>query len=217
MSYVAEFTIPPKAFPFGETLLAMPDIEIEVDQIIPVGESAFPFFWVRGCEPEEFMAAAEQESAVRETRKLESVEHTALYRAEWIPDASVIQGLTSLDVTVVTGVGTADNWRFEVRMEDRGEFQSFRDIFEARGTQFDLLRIYNLEDTLAEDENGITEDQREALLTAYEDGYFDLPRETTLDEIGTQFDISSRAVSERLRRGTRNLIQSELMQGINGE
>lgn len=213
MSYVAEFTIPPTAFPFGETLLAMPDIEIEIDQIIPVGESAFPFFWVYGCEPEAFMAAAEQEPAVRETRKLESVEQTALYRAEWVPDASVIQGLIDLNVTIITAVGTADNWRFEVRMEDRAEFQRFRDIFVAQGTHFDLRRIYSLEETLTEDKTRITEDQRAALLTAYEDGYFDLPRETTLDDLGLEFDISSRAVSERLRRGARNLIRTELVAG----
>jgi hypothetical protein len=61
MSHVAEFTIPAETFPFGEILTEMPDIEIELDQIIPTDESALLFFWVRGCDSEEFTSSMAME------------------------------------------------------------------------------------------------------------------------------------------------------------
>lgn len=211
MTYVAEFTIPPESFPFGETLVAMPGVEIEVDQIVPTDESALPFFWVRGCDPEEFLEAAEAEDDVEDTRALETVGETALFRARWKPSAGVIEGLQDLDATIVESVGTAESWRFEVRTADRAAFNRFRDVFEAEGIEVDLTRIYDLGDVVDGERNALTDDQRETLLAAYQAGYYETPRETTQAELGERFGITSRAVSDRLRRGTRNLIRGALL------
>lgn len=211
MSSVAEFTIPPKSFPFGRTLLEMPDVEIEVDQIVPTDESAFPFFWVSGCDPGEFMEVAEREPEIRNARELESVDHKALFRAEWTPNVDVVAGLKDLDVTIVEAVGTAESWRFEVRTENRDSFGRLRDVFEAEGIPIDLIRIYDLEDVLEDQGGSITEAQRETLLAAYDGGYFDVPKGTTQRELGARFGVSPRSVSERLRRGTRNLVRDVLV------
>lgn len=51
-----------------------------------------------------------------------------------------------------------------------------------------------------------TEQQREALVTAYERGYFAEPRETSLEELAEELDRSPTAVAGRLKRGMRSLI-----------
>lgn len=211
MSVVAEFTIPPESFPFGETLVGMPDVEIEVDRIVPSGESALPFFWVRGCDPETFMEHAENEPGVEDTRLLERVETTALFRAEWTLDADLIEGLERLDATIVETVGTADHWRFEVRTQDRDSFVAFQEVFEDRGIAIDLTRLYDLEELIEGTHRGLTPDQRETLLTAHREGYFDRPQGATQADLADEFDISRRAVAERLRRGTRNLVGATLL------
>lgn len=216
MSSVAEFTIPPESFPFGRTLLEMPDVEIEMDQIVPTDEAALPFFWVSGCDPGEFMEFAEREPEIRDTRELESVGHKALFRAEWTPNADVVAGLKDLNVTIVEAVGTAESWRFEVRTENRGSISRLQDVFEAEGIPIDLIRIYDLEDVLKEEDGSITEAQRETLLAAYDGGYFDVPRGTTQEQLGARFGVSPRAVSERLRRGTRNLVRDALVKREGG-
>jgi len=43
--------------------------------------------------------------------------------------------------------------------------------------------------------------EREALKAAVEQGYFESPRGTTLNELAEQFDISAPAFSKNLRRG----------------
>lgn len=211
MSYVAEFTIPPTEFPFGKTLVRMPDIEITVDQIIPTDESALPFFWVSGCEPDEFMQHAEDESEVVETQLLEEVEHLALFRAEWRPNADLISGLKELDVTIVEAVGTAEHWRFEIRTQDRETFTAFRETFEEQDISISLERLYSLDELIDGDHRRLSPKQRETLLTAHRNGYFEKPRRVTQDELAEQFGISRRAVSDRLRRGIDNLVSSTLL------
>ncbi|MFC7019992.1 MULTISPECIES: helix-turn-helix domain-containing protein [Haloarcula] len=56
----------------------------------------------------------------------------------------------------------------------------------------------------------LTAPQREALLLAYEMGYFDEPRAATLEDIAARLDISRQAVANRLRRGHRALIRKML-------
>ena len=57
---------------------------------------------------------------------------------------------------------------------------------------------------------GITEDQRELLVGAVDEGYLDIPRACSLEELGREFDISSNAASERFRRGASSLIENTI-------
>ncbi|WP_290816997.1 bacterio-opsin activator domain-containing protein [Halovivax sp.] len=211
MTVVAEFTIPPEALPFGETLLSTPGTEIEVERIVPTRESALPFFWVWGEDPAVFVDEAEREPNVANVELLERVEDGALFRAEWAPNAELIRGINRLDATVVEAVGTADRWRFEVRTQDRSAFTDFQDLFEAQGIAIDLIRLYDLAELVEGTHRSVTPEQRETLIAAFRAGYYEDPRETTQAELGERFDVSHRAVSDRLRRGTRNLVGDALV------
>jgi predicted DNA binding protein len=74
-----------------------------------------------------------------------------------------------------------------------------------------LIRLYDLQ-TLEEGVPAdLTDAQREALLAALEHGYYDQPRRISLEELGELLEISPQAVGGRLRRGTANLIQTNLL------
>lgn len=211
MSVVAEFTIPPRALPFGETLVTTSKTEIEVERVVPTQESALPFFWVWGCEPEEFMDDAETEPNVSDVDLLARAEEGSLFQARWKPSAEIVTGLKRLDATIIEAIGTADHWRFEVRTRQRSAFIEFRDIFEEQGISIELERLYDLAELVEGKQQSLTPEQEEALIAAYQHGYYDKPRQITQAELGEQFDISHRAISERLRRGTKNLIAEELL------
>jgi hypothetical protein len=213
MLCVAEFTIPPESFPFGETLVEMPDVVVTVDQLVPTDQSALPFFWVEGIDPEAFMEHAEQEADVSATEELERVGDTALFRAEWRPDADLVQGLKDVDATVVEIVGTAEHWEFEVRTADEDAFAQFRELFERHGFSITLTRLYDLERMADSANQQLTAVQRETLVSAYEEGYFDKPRRIEQAALADRFDVSRRAVAERLRRGTKNLVADTLVDG----
>lgn len=211
MSVVAEFTFPAQALPFGDTLVATPGTEIEVERIVPTQESALPFFWVWGCEPEVFLEDAETEPNVANIELLSELTDGALFQAEWAPNAELIQGIKQLNATLIEAVGTADHWRFEVRTQDQSSFNEFQGIFEEEGISIELQRLYDLEQLVEGNYRSVTPEQRETLIAAYQEGYYEQPRQTTQEELGEQFDISHRAVSDRLRRGTQNLIGETLL------
>lgn len=57
-----------------------------------------------------------------------------------------------------------------------------------------------------------TQRQRQVIETAYENGYYDIPRETTTAELADEIGISRRTIEEHLRRG-----EKKLMDGFIGE
>lgn len=57
----------------------------------------------------------------------------------------------------------------------------------------------------------LTDQQREALVLAFERGYFTEPRETSLEELGESIGISPTAFGGRLRRGMKGLIGMTLV------
>lgn len=56
--------------------------------------------------------------------------------------------------------------------------------------------------------DGISTKQMEAVRLAVEWGYYRTPKEATLEDIAAELGISKSAVSQRLRRAERTLIQS---------
>ena len=57
----------------------------------------------------------------------------------------------------------------------------------------------------------VTPPQREALILAIQRGYFSVPKETSLEQVASELGISQQALSERLRRGTRTLIEDAVL------
>jgi predicted DNA binding protein len=75
---------------------------------------------------------------------------------------------------------------------------------------FELERLYRQGEWESEGATGLTAAQREALLRAYREGYFEEPRETSQEEVADLLDISSTAAGGRIRRGMSKLIETTL-------
>jgi len=56
----------------------------------------------------------------------------------------------------------------------------------------------------------LTDRQLEVLQTAYDLGFYDVPREVTIDEIATEIGIDGGTVSEHLQRAERNILSQQL-------
>ncbi len=117
---------------------------------------------------------------------------------------AVEHGITFLEVK-----STDDSTHISARIPDRNVLFSFRKLLEDRGVSFRLKRIYRANDT-GNTAYGVTERQREILLYAVENGFFEVPREITLEEIAAEFDISNQAASTLCRRGLANLLDHTL-------
>ncbi|WP_372910349.1 bacterio-opsin activator domain-containing protein [Salinigranum sp.] len=212
MAHIAEFTLSVRAFPGGHTLSAEElDVRVEVERFIPSGESLMPFFWVWGDDVDAFLDATERDESLSDVTVLHRVENGALYRATWAHDGDVVEVLRSLDATILDAVGTSASWFVRLRAQTYQPFASFHDAFEAEGADVELEKLYELPADSEGHYYRLTPDQRETIVTAYEDGYFDEPRGTTQQELGAKFDVSGRAISTRLRRGLKSLVANTLL------
>lgn len=90
----------------------------------------------------------------------------------------------------------AGDLRIAVTVPDRSALASLMNELEATASSVTLERISSTTDQDAGDL--LTAKQSEAFLAAVEAGYYERPRETTLEEIAAELDVSVSAVSQRL-------------------
>ncbi|SFS10535.1 Predicted DNA binding protein, contains HTH domain [Halomicrobium zhouii] len=211
MATVLEFTSPADEFPLGTIFENLPTVTVELERLIPHETMIIPYFWVRGADAVDVEAAFEAHAGVVDVERIDSVDSEYLMRAEWESEYfGILSALAEASVVVLTGVGTSDGWDFEVRGEDRAAISEFRTLCQEHDIPIEITAVHAL---LPVKGDGIelTDAQREALVLAYERGYFDSPRETTLDEMASELGISQQSLSSRLRRGHRRLIGGTLV------
>lgn len=91
-----------------------------------------------------------------------------------------------------------------------GSQEAIRDIlrhFEAAGTTPDLCKLteYEGDETMYD---LLTDRQLEVIRTAYEMGFYEIPREASTEDIATELDLDAATISEHLQRAERNLLRS---------
>ncbi|HET7322915.1 MAG TPA: helix-turn-helix domain-containing protein, partial [Halococcus sp.] len=79
------------------------------------------------------------------------------------------------------------------------------------GVGVQLDRVHNPIEAASRTRFGLTDDQEQTLVTAFEAGYFDIPRGTTIQELGEELEVSDSAISQRLRRANSSLIAATLL------
>ena len=211
MATEMEFTVPATEFPLGSIFENVPGVTVELERLIPHETLMIPYFWVRGVETNDIEAAFESHAGVTDIRVVDSVEDEYLMRAEWVREYDgLMSALSETDLTVLSGVGTDDGWRFEVRADTQKALSSFRTYHLEHDIPVDIATIHALLPIQGES-YALTETQREALVLAYERGYFDTPRESSLEEIADELGITQQSLSSRLRRGHRRLISETLI------
>lgn len=207
MSTVIEFTVPASSCALGRSLGDDPDALLELDRVVPTDDTVMPFFWVWHLDPETFAAAAESEPAIEELSIVDRVEDGTLFAARWNREAAgTLFAIVRSEGSLLGARATAVEWQFEVRFADRAATAAFREFCEERGVPLSLTRVTTAA-TPENDRYGLTDDQRDALATAYRRGYFEEPRRATLEDVAAELGISARAVAGRIRRGQATLLE----------
>lgn len=211
MATVATFSLKSSDFPLGTVFAKLPDVTVQLERIVPGADEVVPYFWIRGSESDSIVEQFSDHPGVRDIRLVDNVDDEYLMRCEWVADHdSVLDALLDPGVVLLSAVGTADTWTFEIRGEKRESIAKFRTHCHEHGVPVTLTEIHPLRPLEAQ--HGLTEKQREALILAFERGYFDSPRTATLQEVADELGITQQALSSRLRRGNRRLIDKALIE-----
>lgn len=207
MAVLVTLRVPAEALGPARVLTTVRDVRVEFDRIVPGGsDDVAPYVWVEAEEFEAFEADVGGSPAVTDLRLLDDAGDERLYRVEWDPaDDGLFECFRRVDAAVVDGRGANRSWTFRVRFPDEASVSAFADDCADCGIDVEPLRIGG-EGRREGDGVGLTAPQREALVTAYREGYFEVPRKATLAEIAEALAVSDHAVSERLRRGISRLV-----------
>jgi predicted DNA binding protein len=217
MAAIIEFSLPPEAFALEETFNTHPEAHIEIERVVADDPDRItPYVWVRTDDFDAFEAALEDDPTVEDVITFSDIGEERSYQMIWTGAIDfVVQILTEYSGTVTHAAGSADGWDLRVVFPDREALSQAHETAQEAGFQFDVQTIYGSEDARGI-QHGLTEAQRDTLVVAFEAGYFSVPWETSLSDLAEQLETSHQALSEQLRRGTGNLIESVLITHSDG-
>lgn len=213
MALVAELTVGGALF--GGICADLPDRRVELEDAYLLADGGLALFlWFDDADPSVVASALEGASGVAGVRRLDGGERP-LFRVTLTPAAraeTVYDTLVAHDVTVLGATETADGSRIAVRIPTREALGVLVGEFGRRSVPTTLHRLCSEADAGAA-RYGLSPKQREALVTAWEAGYYRVPRGATLGDIAAALDITEQSVSQRLRRGIHSLLGATLAGG----
>lgn len=218
MATIFEFEVPTEEFALEQTLTEFPDVTVEIERVVADDPDRItPYVWAHSEDFEALEAAFADDPTVEDLTMLSEMGQERSYQMTWAGSVDrIVPLLTDHQGTITHARGSADGWSLRVLFPDREALSEANDYLREAGFSLRVGAIYEAVDD-GHVQHGLTETQRETIVAAFEAGYFEVPRETSLSELGEEVDLSHQALSERLRRATSSLVESTLITGDEGE
>lgn len=212
MAVVVEFSLDAEAFPFGRSTSGGPDVRVQLERVVPLDQNRVPFVWATGESLEQFERTLRGSEIVKYAEALTRVGDSVLYAVEWYENGEAfLNGVAETGGTIMEAHGD-HTWSFTLRFRNHGDLTRFHQFYQAHDFPVHIDRVYTLDEEPATEYGfGLTPAQREALTLAVERGYFAVPRETGLDDIADELNISKQATSERVRRGAETVLRKAMI------
>lgn len=121
----------------------------------------------------------------------------------------LFQRVTTADVTILSAQGQYDGWNIRLLAPERERISRANDIISDLECAAEFRSISPFRDR-HQNRSKLTDKQRETLITGIKMGYYDIPREITMEELADVLGIYHQALSERFRRAHHHLIESTL-------
>lgn len=213
MSVIAEFTVKSDDLALHESLTAAPDMIVEIERVVATMEDkVMPYFWVSGGDQAEFEAAFDADDSVTNVVAIDEVDDAKLYRAEWTRNVeTIVYAYVEIGATILQAIGRGENWELRMRFDDRDVLSEFQEYCAENGISFELNQLTEQEQPMASAQYDLTPKQRETLVTALEEGYYNTPQDVSMNDLADEMGVSQQALSKRFHSGHRNLITSTLM------
>lgn len=212
MSTIVEASVPAAQFALKETIQRVPDATFEAVRIVVGGtDDVIPLVWGVGDDPAAVTRALESDPSVDSVRPVTRLHEATLYQLEWTTRVRIATHLLATrQGAIVSARASDDTWTFRLLFPEREAVAAIVEDCDTYGVDLRIERICPMTESSPLGRSDLTDAQRQTIEAALECGYYDVPRQTTLTELSADLDISHQALSERLRRGHRRLIESAL-------
>lgn len=211
MSVIVDLALPSNQFELGRILDLEGGASVSLETMVPLGHRTVPFFRVHG-ELNGFRESVSQHESVNEIDVVSTHDGEVLYALDWdISDESFFDGILAAEANLLEAQGVGDSWSFELRFQSHENLSGFQSHCAEHDIPIEVRRLYNPTKPDAGPWYGLSPPQRIALSRAVEAGYYSIPRQTSTKSLAEEFEITDQALTERLRRGIRNLVSSTLL------
>ncbi|RQG93805.1 helix-turn-helix domain-containing protein [Natrarchaeobius chitinivorans] len=155
-------------------------------------------------------AALETDPTVREPILVDRYPDRRVYRVT-LTDRALTFTASAAEVggRLLEVTSSRDGWLAQFRFPSRDALVAFNEICRDDGISVSVEHLRVSDDG----DDGVvtlTEKQQTLLAVAYEEGYFDVPRGISQDELADRLGVSKSAISQRLRRAIRELCTASL-------
>lgn len=210
MSVIAEYET--TLTQLSSALEAVPEMTVRHDEIYFTSADEVKWlYWGVGADQADFLAALDDDPSVESVRIITETPTQQLYSATLTgsPDDFTLTVFNELDIQIIEATHSHEGTVVRVRCPSREAYSKLGDVIKETYGTFRTLRLFQ-EETDTERGYSVTPDQHEALLCALDLGYFEVPRDTSLQALARELGVSDNAVSARLRRGTSALLRDTL-------
>ncbi|ERG96927.1 helix-turn-helix domain-containing protein [Haloquadratum walsbyi] len=212
MSITAKVHIEHERLALVPTLNRLDNIHIRVitQGTTDPGSTTFPFL-IEYHDRDELEKALDVDATIDSYELVDETEEAAIYYIEHTPETRLISTVvTKVNGFLIHTETKGGGWLVRLLLPDRSALNAIWEYSTDNDITLDIIEIYSNEDAGGESSFGLTDEQREALQIAFREGYFNEPRDVSLSDVANKLNLSSTAVSGRLRRGMRNLVAATI-------
>jgi predicted DNA binding protein len=210
---IARVALPATGFALATLFERVPDAQTTLESAVASADGrALLVIRTETAPWKAVIAALRADPSVSAVEYLTNRSDGWLFWIEWAEQPrQFVQRVLVEDATILSARGWNGDWTFELLLPDRDALTRAYDAINDCECGTELEHIGSYSDSGGEFD--LTDEQREALVTAFKAGYYDIPRDLTSADLAAKIDISHQALSERLRRGYGNLVAGIVTDG----
>lgn len=213
------FDVSDECDPLGVGLGA-PETSVLIERTVVCGGAPEHAVWVFGARGDAVGQRLRDADPIDEATALPTVDgptESRCFRIRWDgPPPGVFVPLRSAGATLLEAVRSDGRWQFAARIPTEG-LGRFQTECRERGLRTEIRAIdrgpVRRHDDGDDVRSRLTGAQSEALALALERGYFEVPRQTSLEDLAAELGVSDSAASQRLRRGLAALLRATMGAG----
>jgi len=212
MTKLVELTVPAEQFALAEAFESIPDAEFEAVPVVAYSpRGPMTFLSVTSSLPERMMDALKADGATADVVALSQRNERQLYRISWQARVRTVLGvLVRTTGSLISARGAADRWELRFLFPEGESVSVICENWRTHGIDPSVKRVMGVGGKFGFAEMDLSSCQHDTLLRAYEMDYYEVPRGATLECLASDLQVSHQALSERLRRGHRNLVRTTL-------
>lgn len=184
------------------------DTVITIDQTVSVPGQSVMSVVLSGTDPEPVVQTIRDSGFIDSITFVTDSDEGDIYQLKWKnPVPEFLRRLRECDGELLTAVSVGDQWKFRLRFGSQEATSQFYRLVDDLHDSITVQRMQSHDSPQTSRRSTVTPTQRETLILALESGYFDVPRQQSLNQLGDKLGVSDSAVSQRLRRGLSSLLK----------